>query len=86
MKNNLLIIFLFFSSTCFAQIFEGTPVNFCTLFRDTYNPGVHNGTNSNMWVTIRSDRDWSPTEKLFLQRDFWNDHPDYIILDDPTVS
>ena len=81
----LLYIILYKSS--YAQIFEGTPVYFCSVNNDIYNPGTHNNVSYNdMWVVIRNDRDWSFEEKIFINRSFGDNHPGHIILDEATVT
>ena len=70
----------------YSQFWEGTPVYFCSMNSDLYNPGVHFNHYDNMWVVTRSDRDWSPDQRAFLDRSFSDDYPGHTILEEPTVT
>ena len=85
-KHILLLTFTLCFGFSYSQFWQGTPVNFCSMNSDIYNPGTHFNHYDNMWVVIRSDREWSPEEKTFLNRSIAEDYPGHIILEGPTVT
>lgn len=86
-KVFLLLSFALLSNVYFAQWDPGTPVYFCSLNGNVYNPGAHNNVPySNYWVVTRSDREWSPEEQVFLNRSITEDYPGHTILEGPTVT
>ncbi len=65
---------------------DGTPAFFSSLNGSMYNPGSHNNVSwTNMWVTTR-DEEWSHEQIVYINQSFENNYPEFIILDDATVT
>ena len=87
MKGFILSILLLLLSACYVQAqCIGIRVDFSSLNGAVYNPGTHDDKYDTLWVTDRTNEEWSLNEKAFLDDDFEVNHPGFIILDEATVT
>lgn len=82
----IILLVLFLVNKSFSQMGLGQPVSFSSLAGGTYNPGTHNGNNSNKWVTDRSNDELSPSEIANYHSLFDATHPGHIILGEATTT
>ena len=87
MKRIILSVWFLLLFVCHVQAqCIGIRVDFSSLNGAVYNPGTHDGKSDTLWVTDRTNEEWSLNEKAYLDDDFELNHPGFIILDEATVT